>query len=90
MKKMVGGAAVAVIAFAVYWYEYRPSQIRTTCAETSKSHAAKIAKARAQAGVYTGLTKEQLDEGWFASDDQERAYQDCLRTSGLRGPRDNL
>ena len=90
MKKSLVGAIVGLLLLAFYWFEFRPSEIRSSCAASSREEAGRLARSRAAAGEYTGLSKKQLDEGWFYAGDQERAYQDCLRASGLRGPKDNL
>lgn len=77
---------VVIAAFLFYWYEWRPSRVRAECQTSSAKAAAVLLKSKAavESNQYIRADMERaVEKGMFYVEDQERAYQNCLRANGL-------
>lgn len=78
--KLLAGAVVLALAGGLfYWYEYRPSQIRSACAAQAEELAAKDTKEI----VSKFLPGDLLGEGFFSVEMRDNYYQACLQRNGL-------
>lgn len=74
------GLVTAVGIFLFYWYDYRPTHIRSTCEASATKDAASTMKTRAKMDAQY---REAAANGFFLVADKERFYKDCLRQHGL-------
>jgi hypothetical protein len=71
-----------VAGFLFYWYEYRPSKIRSDCVTIAEKNAQGLAKEKA---TLSGLPdeKKEADMGMYLKEDYDAYYQRCLREHGI-------
>jgi len=62
---------------AFYWYEYRPSQIRSICERQSIEQAQELFK------QITGKKLSKGSEGLYFIANKEAYYLSCVREQGL-------
>jgi hypothetical protein len=76
---MKTGVFILVISMGVafYWYEYRPSQIRSFCERQSIEQAQEFFK------QITGKKPSKDSEGLYNIDNKEAYYLSCVREQGL-------
>lgn len=79
--------AACICAFAFYWYEYRPSQIRSSCQAVSIVNAQHTMKSRARLEPYKYA--DDAANGFFLYSDQFNYFNDCLRENGLEPSSEN-
>ena len=65
-------------AFEVYWYGYRPKQIRASCDAQAIVTASAIYRDRANYDVQAAYSP-----GAYHAEDKQREYATCLRGYGL-------
>ena len=67
-------------AFAFYWYEYRPSQIRAECETFAIESAIEEFKEKQLLGK---LLPKGSAEGLYSVDSKNAYYLSCVRQGGL-------
>ena len=70
-------------AFAFYWYEYRPSQIRAECETFSIESATEEFKESLQKQLLGKLLPKGSAEGLYNVDSKNAYYLSCVRQGGL-------
>ena len=68
---------VIIMGIAFYWYEYRPSQIRSVCERQSIEQAQELFK------QITGKKPSKDLEGLYSIANKEAYYLSCVREQGL-------
>lgn len=69
-----------VTALLFYWYEYRPSAIRSTCETEAIDRAKKLLKTKSR---MDSDMVQAADNNMFLFDDKDLYYNSCLRKNGL-------
>jgi hypothetical protein len=69
---------ILAVAFAFYWYEYRPSQIRAECEKFATDQAADFLKQ-----IIGKKASKDLPEGMYFQANKEVFYLSCVRENGL-------
>lgn len=95
MKRTIAFAvlATATVTTAIfYWYEIRPSRIRSTCEEKAVERAKDALKARAdliraRSGYVSDRERDLLnaaDKDMYFPVDRDDSFRSCVRASGLQ------
>ena len=69
---------VVTMGFAFYWYEYRPSRIRSACEARSTEQAQAFLREMAGKQAPKGPP-----DGFYIRSDKEAYYVSCVREQGL-------
>jgi hypothetical protein len=83
MKTIVMVLLVACAAFAFYWYEYRPSHIRTECETLAIDKATKEFKESFQKQILDKLNPKGSADRSFNTESKNAYYLSCIRQGGL-------
>ncbi len=70
--------------FLFFGYNIRPAAIREFCHSYAEVNAANLFKQRASLRECDMEMKKQAEQGWYLRADYESAYEQCLRSKGLR------
>ena len=66
-----------IVGGTFYWFQWRPSQIYSTCHKQAQEKAQSTYEKRYP------YEKEKIEEGWYVKDDYEMYYKQCLRAKGF-------
>lgn len=83
MKSILMAIGIAGL-LVFYWYEYRPTKIRSACIEEATNAAIETMKDRAKMeDGWRDDYRKAAKQGFYLVSDKEQKYKDCLRNHGL-------
>jgi lipopolysaccharide export system protein LptC len=84
------GFILLLVSGWFYWFQYRPSRVRTNCTEEANEKARKLLKTLIdKPGYYErGMSQQELEEmydaGLHFNIDYDSYYKNCLNEHGLK------
>ena len=76
---------IAIIAGGLfYWFQIRPSTIRSSCADTAVTKAKNIVKTRSSLKLYDSDLKATAERNLYYDRDYQTYYKRCLQEKGLK------
>ena len=69
--------------FLFYWYELRPSYIKTNCVETAEAQAQNTIRQKAEMKGKGSKLEDTANRGLYLKGDYDSYYEKCLNEKGL-------
>lgn len=76
-------SAFIIFSILFYWFQIRPSQIKSGCTEQAKEEARSSLRKKAGMDPFNSEYKKAVEQNMYLKKDNEDFYQDCLHSKGL-------